>query len=121
MNKLILLLFILLLNLLPIKVAYADLVDPTKPTTPTESSNESDKNATDVKNNLQLDAIIFSDTRPVVIINGIVLGINERINGLTIKKIDHQSVVLSSVNGNQTILKFDTLDVKKPPSGKSGN
>jgi type II secretory pathway component PulC len=122
MNRPILFLGILFLfNLFQLKLAYAELVDPTQSTMPTSLNNEFGQNSESNKNNMQLDAIIYSRIHPVVIINGSVLSMNEAINGYVVKEIDRQSVVLSALNGKQIILKLDTLDVKKYHSGKLGN
>lgn len=102
-------------------------VDPTRPTLPGNLNDEikthEGTEASSGNQNMQLNAIIYSHAmdKPIVIINGTILGIRDVINGYKIQAITSQSVTLLSHEGKKLILKFDSLDVKKSHADTTGN
>jgi hypothetical protein len=87
--------------------SYADLVDPTQPTQPTFSSNTEE-------GGLQLNAIIYSPKRPIAIIGGNIVKLNDVVDGYKVTEIQKQFVTLTASSGEVKTLKIDPLDVKKP-------
>ena len=89
--------------------ASTELFDPTRPTKPSDGLF-----ADSGEGEMQLKAILFSRSNPVVVIGDTVLHRNDSVGGYTVTQIYPQSVELTSPKGEKVNLKLDALDVKKP-------
>lgn len=91
--------------------ANAEMVlhDPTRPTLPSSSLfSESGEGST------QLNGILYSKTRPIAIIGGNVLRVDDTVEGYKVTEIHKTSVVLTSSKGEILTLKMELSDIKKP-------
>lgn len=91
--------------------ANADIVphDPTQPTLPS-SSLESDSG----QGGMQLDGILYSTTRPIAIIGGNVVHVDNMIEDYKVTEIHRNSVVLTSSKGEILTLKMMLPNIKQP-------
>ena len=91
--------------------ASADIVlhDPTEPTLPSSSLTSGSGEGA-----MQLNGILYSTSKPVAIIGGNVLHIDDTVEEYKITEIHRSSVVLTSPKGKILTLKMELPDIKKP-------
>lgn len=96
---------LILVALLPLSLAYAELRDPTRPEVVIQTSATS-------TSLFKLEAILIANDRKIAVINGLNLKIGDPILGEHITAINKNTVQLSGPGGKITIFLLDK-DVKK--------
>lgn len=105
---------------------FAQTVDPTAPTQPDsgfENLQDDESGNKNIQEGLQLNAIYYHAKNPIAMINGKVVGINEKIGDYKVVAISAQSVKLLPLNdqGQVLNLSLDNLEVKKFHRESTGN